>query len=191
MGIQAINGGGYGLVSLMSILSSRGNVLVYATDLESEAGKRKTITCPVVTHYDSRSFSTHLCLLEVEYAADASLDTSLKQGCQHVFLPCFSVCASALASWTPARGTCSIYVLFAFCSVFTVLQQQLQMPSRSSAMISEQCWFHRRGRLVASTLTGGFWCVGLRERVPLQPLSSLGLLSKAMPPPPCTTCLQK
>lgn len=112
MGTQANDGGGYGLVSVMPTLSSRGNVLVYATGLENEAGMRKAVTYPLAIHYDKSS--TRLCLLKVEYAANATLDTSLKQGCQHIFLPCFSASASAPASWTPARGTCRSWVLFAF-----------------------------------------------------------------------------
>lgn len=88
MGTQAKDGGGYVFVSVMSTL--RWNVLVYATGLESEARNRRAMTCPPAIRYDSSS--TCLCLLEIEYAANATLDTSLKQGCQHVFLPYFSVC---------------------------------------------------------------------------------------------------
>lgn len=108
MGTQANDGGGYGLVSAMPTLSSRGNVLVYAAGLESEAGKRKAMTCPQAIHYDKSS--THLCELENMLL----IHTSLKQCCQHMFLPCFSASAPAPASWAPARGTHRSWVLFSF-----------------------------------------------------------------------------
>lgn len=64
METQANDGGGYGLVSVMPTLSSKGNALVYATGLE-----------PLSICYDKSS--THLCPPEVEYAANGTLDTSL------------------------------------------------------------------------------------------------------------------
>lgn len=83
MGTQAKDGRGYGSASVMSKMESVG----ICNCPQSEAGNRKAMACLPAIHYDNSS--TCLWLLEIEYA---TLDTSLKQGCQQVFLPYFSIC---------------------------------------------------------------------------------------------------
>lgn len=105
MGTQAKDGRGYGFVSVMSKMESVG----IHNWPQSEAGNRKAMACPPAIHYDNSS--TCLWLLEIEYAANATLDTSLKQGCQHVFLPYFSVCVGG-----DSQKLCLVCFRLSYCS---------------------------------------------------------------------------
>lgn len=99
-----------------------------------------------------------ICLLGIDYAASATLDKSLKQGCHNISLPCFSAFMSAPEGWKLARGlaeseSCLLLVDFIpFYNSSCKCQVAAQPPVNR---ISEHCWLHWGARLVSSPLAGG------------------------------------